>query len=156
MSDTRVRKAERAHHGRGSNARELLLLDKIRLGDGTAFEALYRLYHPRLTNFLIKLIRQPQLVEEVLKDTMMVVWQRPDSFQAPRRRSARRPRAGRRQARGGVRARVQERRTRGRRRRFRARLARSWWTKPRAISEAGAGTTLRSIHQPSCGPMPEA
>lgn len=80
VSEEQVRKTERAHHGRGSNARELLLLDKIRLGDGAAFEALYRLYHPRLTNFLIKLVRRPQLVEEVLNDTMMVVWQRPDSF----------------------------------------------------------------------------
>jgi RNA polymerase sigma-70 factor (ECF subfamily) len=80
VSETQVRKTERAHHGRDANARELLLLERIGLGDGVAFEALYRLYHPRLTNFLIKLVRRPQLVEEVLDDTMMVVWQRPDSF----------------------------------------------------------------------------
>ncbi len=82
VSEKQVRTTERAHHGRGSNARELLLLEKIRLGDDAAFEALYRLYHPRLTNFLIKLVRRPPLVEEVLNDAMMVVWQRPTGFTA--------------------------------------------------------------------------
>jgi RNA polymerase sigma-70 factor (ECF subfamily) len=65
---------------RAPNGRELQLLARIRLGDGTAFEALYRIYHPRLTRFLSNLMRRPQLVEEVLNDTMMVVWQRADSF----------------------------------------------------------------------------
>ena len=53
----------------------------LRRGDAAAFETLYRLYHPRLTNFVIKIVRRPQLVEEVLNDTMMAVWQKPDSFQ---------------------------------------------------------------------------
>jgi len=80
VSEQGVQNAERPPHAHGSNAKELLLLERIRSGDGGAFEALYRLYHPRLTNFLVKLVRRPQLVEEVLNDTMMVVWQRPDSF----------------------------------------------------------------------------
>ncbi len=71
---------ERAPASRGSNAEELLLLERIRAGDDGAFQRLYRLYHPRLTNFLLKMVRRPQLVEEVLNDTLMVVWQRPDSF----------------------------------------------------------------------------
>ena len=65
---------------RGSNADELVLLERIGRGDRAAFEALYRLYHPRLTRFLMRLVRRPQLVEEALNDTLMVVWQRPDSF----------------------------------------------------------------------------
>ncbi|HEX2803710.1 MAG TPA: sigma-70 family RNA polymerase sigma factor [Sphingomicrobium sp.] len=80
MNEKQVRKVERARSSRGSNGEELLLLEKIRSGDDDAFETLYRAYHPRLTNFLIKMVRRPQLVEEVLNDTMMVVWQRPDSF----------------------------------------------------------------------------
>jgi len=80
VSEERVRNAERPPLARGSNEKELLLLERIRSGDAGAFEALYRLYHPRLTSFLVKLVRRPQLVEEVLNDTMMVVWQRPDSF----------------------------------------------------------------------------
>jgi RNA polymerase sigma factor (sigma-70 family) len=49
-------------------------------GDLRAFEALYRAYHPRLTRFLSNMLRRPALVEEVLDDTMLVVWRRPESF----------------------------------------------------------------------------
>ena len=80
MNEKQLLRAKRAPSSRGSNAEELLLLDRIRAGDDGAFERLYRVYHPRLTNFLLKMVRRPQLVEEVLNDTMMVVWQRPDSF----------------------------------------------------------------------------
>lgn len=41
-----------------------------------AFEALYRLYHPRLVRFLEGMTRRPALVEEILDDTMLVVWRR--------------------------------------------------------------------------------
>ena len=59
---------------------EMALLARVVGGDREAFEELYRLYHPRLTRFLLNLIRRPTLVEEVLNDTMMVVWDRADSF----------------------------------------------------------------------------
>jgi RNA polymerase sigma-70 factor (ECF subfamily) len=59
---------------------DLQLLSRTREGDRSAFEQLYRLYHPRLTRFLQTLIRRPTIVEEVLNDTMMVVWSKPDSF----------------------------------------------------------------------------
>ncbi len=45
-----------------------------------AFERLYRIYQPRLAQFLTNLVKRPQLVEEVLDDTMMVVWQTAASF----------------------------------------------------------------------------
>ena len=80
VNEKQVRQADRAPATRGSNAEELLLLERIRAGDDGAFQRLYRIYHPRLTNFLLKMVRRPQLVEEVLNDTLMVVWQRPDSF----------------------------------------------------------------------------
>jgi RNA polymerase sigma factor (sigma-70 family) len=80
LSDKQALTTEKARPSRGSNAGELVLLDKVRRGDRAAFEALYRLYHPRLTRFLLRLVRRPQLVEEVLNDTLLVVWQRPDSF----------------------------------------------------------------------------
>ncbi len=59
---------------------DLELLEGVRAGDRAAFEALYKLYHPRLTRFLMNLVHRPALVEEVLNDTMMVVWERPYSF----------------------------------------------------------------------------
>lgn len=53
---------------------------RVRARDLRAFETLYRSYHPRLTRFLTNLIGRPQLVEEVLNDTMLVVWNRPESY----------------------------------------------------------------------------
>jgi RNA polymerase sigma-70 factor (ECF subfamily) len=52
----------------------------VRVGDHAAFESLYHLYHARLSRFLWTLMKRPTLIEEVLNDTMMVVWSRPDSF----------------------------------------------------------------------------
>ncbi|HYU95241.1 MAG TPA: sigma-70 family RNA polymerase sigma factor [Sphingomicrobium sp.] len=45
-----------------------------------AFERLYRIYQPRLARFLFNLVQRPQLVEEVLDDTMMVVWDTAETF----------------------------------------------------------------------------
>jgi RNA polymerase sigma-70 factor (ECF subfamily) len=56
------------------------LLGRVAAGDLQAFERLYRSYQPRLTRFLTTLLRRPQLIEEVLDDTMMVVWQTADRF----------------------------------------------------------------------------
>lgn len=56
------------------------LLARIMERDVRAFERLYYLYHPRLTRFLLNMTRRPTLVDEVLNDTMLVVWSRPDSF----------------------------------------------------------------------------
>lgn len=68
-------------------ADEAALFTRVCAGDRHAFEALYRAYHPRLTRFLVNLIRRPQIVQEVLNDTMMVVWSRPDSFHGASRLS---------------------------------------------------------------------
>ena len=59
---------------------EFALLARIESGDIAAFEQLHHIYHPRLQRFLWTLTRRPALAEEVLDDTLMVVWNRPDSF----------------------------------------------------------------------------
>jgi RNA polymerase sigma-70 factor (ECF subfamily) len=56
------------------------LIDRICRQDARAFEQLYRAYYPRLTRFLINILRRATLVEEVLNDTMMVVWTNPDRY----------------------------------------------------------------------------
>jgi RNA polymerase sigma-70 factor (ECF subfamily) len=48
--------------------------------DLRAFEALYRAYHPRLARFLKNILRRAPLVEEVLDDTMLVVWTHPHKY----------------------------------------------------------------------------
>jgi RNA polymerase sigma-70 factor (ECF subfamily) len=59
---------------------ETELVARVGNRDLQAFEMLYRLYQPRLTRFLLTFLRAPQLVEEVLDDTMMVVWQKAEHF----------------------------------------------------------------------------
>lgn len=59
---------------------EVQLIARVRARDLRAFERLYRDYRPRLTRFLIHLIHRPNLVEEILDDTMLVVWSQPDMY----------------------------------------------------------------------------
>jgi RNA polymerase sigma-70 factor (ECF subfamily) len=53
---------------------------RILVKDIDAFEELYRLYGPRLTRFVSKLVGRPTIVEEVMNDTLMVVWDRAHTF----------------------------------------------------------------------------
>ncbi len=55
------------------NAEDVALIERVVAGDLRAFETLYRSYFPRLTRFLDRMMRRPELVEEVLNDTMLVV-----------------------------------------------------------------------------------
>jgi RNA polymerase sigma-70 factor (ECF subfamily) len=56
------------------------LVSRIVAGDLRAFEALYRIYHPRLDRFLSLMTARRTVVEEVLNDTMLVVWRRCDTY----------------------------------------------------------------------------
>ena len=63
--------------GREEDARLIALIVNK---DLKAFETLYRAYHPRLSRFLINILRRPHLVEEVLNDTLLVVWRQPERY----------------------------------------------------------------------------
>lgn len=56
------------------------LLLRVARQDWRAFEQLYRAYYPRITRFLDKMLRHGNLVDEILDDTMLVVWQRANTF----------------------------------------------------------------------------
>jgi RNA polymerase sigma-70 factor (ECF subfamily) len=66
---------------------EAALFARVARKDRRAFEDLYRAYHPRLTRFLFNMTRRPPLVEEVLNDTMLTVWDRPERFNGTSRLS---------------------------------------------------------------------
>ena len=69
-----------ANAARFGSAADLRLLEKIKHGDLDAFQCLYHDLQPRLTRFLMNLIHHPQLVEEVLDDTLLVVWDKAATF----------------------------------------------------------------------------
>jgi RNA polymerase sigma-70 factor (ECF subfamily) len=80
MLGPRAKSGDQQGAGRAGADGEALLVRRVATGETRAFEELYRIYHPRLTRFLINILRRPHLVEEALDDTMMVVWRRPGSY----------------------------------------------------------------------------
>jgi RNA polymerase sigma-70 factor (ECF subfamily) len=86
LSDSAAGK-RRGHEASAEASGQLLLLSRIQRGDERAFEELYRSYYSRLARFLINLTRRPHLVEEVLNDTMIAVWEKPGSFRGASRLS---------------------------------------------------------------------
>ena len=71
---------QRTTSGQRRDDEDMRLIARIRAKDMAAFETLYRSYHVRLGRFLLRLVNRPTLVEEVLNDTLMVVWEKAESF----------------------------------------------------------------------------
>ena len=67
------------------DAHELELLHRTAAGDRSAFEALYHAYHRRLARFLTRMTRRPELADEIINDTMWIVWQRAGDFRGSSR-----------------------------------------------------------------------
>jgi RNA polymerase sigma factor (sigma-70 family) len=65
---------------RSADAADATLISRISVGDRIAFEALYRSYHGRLDRFLSLMTSRRTIIEEALNDTMLVVWNRSESF----------------------------------------------------------------------------
>ena len=59
---------------------EIDLIQRVAARDGTAFETLYRGYCPRLRRFVARITRRPQIVDEIVDDTMLVVWRKASSY----------------------------------------------------------------------------
>jgi DNA-directed RNA polymerase specialized sigma24 family protein len=60
----------------GTAESEASLVGRVATGDRRAFETLYRMYFPRLARFLHRMTRSVPLIEEIVNDTMLVVWQK--------------------------------------------------------------------------------
>ena len=63
------------------DAENLKLLQRVAVKDKVAFEKLYTRFYPQLTRYLSRLMRRPEMVEEVVNDTLFVVWDKADQFQ---------------------------------------------------------------------------
>jgi RNA polymerase sigma factor (sigma-70 family) len=71
---------EPARAPRVDDERDTALIARVASQDLAAFEALYRAYHPRLERFVGLMTTRRTLVEEVLNDTMLVVWRRAATY----------------------------------------------------------------------------
>ncbi len=63
------------------DAENLKLLQRVAIKDKVAFEKLYIRFYPQLTRYLSRLMRRPEMVEEVVNDTLFVVWEKAEQFQ---------------------------------------------------------------------------
>lgn len=63
------------------DAMDLELLQRVATKDKVAFEALYERYNSQLSRYLTRLVRRPELVEEIINDTMFVVWEKAAGFE---------------------------------------------------------------------------
>jgi RNA polymerase sigma-70 factor (ECF subfamily) len=68
-----------------NNDAELALIRRVSLRDRGALRELYLLYHRRLSRFLMRLTQRQDLAEEVINDTLMVVWNSADRFRGDSR-----------------------------------------------------------------------
>jgi RNA polymerase sigma-70 factor (ECF subfamily) len=59
---------------------DVALIERVADKDGAAFETLYRGYYRRLHRFLERVTKRPQIVEEVLNDTMLAVWRKAPTY----------------------------------------------------------------------------
>ncbi len=75
-----VRRGSAASADPHDDAEDRRLIALVCRRELAAFEALYRRYHPRLGRFLHRMLRPDHLIEEVLNDTLLVVWNQADRF----------------------------------------------------------------------------
>lgn len=59
---------------------DLPLLECVRLGEKAAFEELYRRYFRKILRFAARLLRDTSHTEDVINETMYVVWNKAHSF----------------------------------------------------------------------------
>lgn len=59
---------------------EYALLQRIEVGDTSAFEVFYKLYYPRLYRFILRTTHQVECIEELIQETLLLVWEQPERF----------------------------------------------------------------------------
>jgi RNA polymerase sigma-70 factor (ECF subfamily) len=68
--------------GPADDGEDLTCLSQIALGDRAAFERLYRRYYDRLFRFVLRVTGRMNLVEDVINDTMIVIWRKAGDYRA--------------------------------------------------------------------------
>ncbi|WP_153099972.1 RNA polymerase sigma factor [Paraburkholderia hayleyella] len=80
-------RAEGAKEAPLSTDTEALLLQRIARGESAALSQLHRLYQPRLARYLARLTRKQHLIDEVINDVLLVVWNKAVHFRGESRLS---------------------------------------------------------------------
>ena len=78
--DAALRRARGEGSSRPADAIEQQLILRVAAGDKQAFRELYVSYHVRLARFLTRLTRRYDVAEEIINDTLWVVWRKAPEF----------------------------------------------------------------------------
>jgi RNA polymerase sigma-70 factor (ECF subfamily) len=70
---------------RAREHRERELLERIDARDREAMREFYLLYYERLTRFLSRMTRRHELIDEMINDTLFVVWEKAGDFRGDSR-----------------------------------------------------------------------
>jgi RNA polymerase sigma-70 factor (ECF subfamily) len=63
-----------------ADATDRMLLQRMAAGDRVALGVMYRSYHGRLTRFLSRVTRRPDVIEEAINDCFWIAWQKAGNF----------------------------------------------------------------------------
>jgi RNA polymerase sigma-70 factor (ECF subfamily) len=63
-----------------ADAQEVELLARVAARDHEAMREFYLLYHRRLARFVVRITRRHELIEEIVNDTLLIVWRRAADF----------------------------------------------------------------------------
>jgi RNA polymerase sigma factor (sigma-70 family) len=66
------------------DADDVLLVQRIGARDENAFRGLFGRYAPAAKSLAVRVVRQPQLAEEIVQEAFLAVWRSPDGFDPER------------------------------------------------------------------------
>lgn len=73
------------HRAGPDDVRDFSLVQRVAERDRLALEELYHLYHRRLARFLTRVTYRYELAEEIINDTLWIVWERAGEFRGASR-----------------------------------------------------------------------
>ncbi|MEH6874880.1 MAG: sigma-70 family RNA polymerase sigma factor [Candidatus Competibacter sp.] len=80
MDEPTIARVARATTEGETDPATLELMRAVASQNRNAFKTLYERYAPRLGSYLLKLLKQPERVDEAVNDVMLAVWQNADRF----------------------------------------------------------------------------
>jgi RNA polymerase sigma-70 factor, ECF subfamily len=85
LVDERGSEPDKGIHPGYDDTRDRGLLQRVAARDPGALEAMYTQYHRRLARFLTRLTLRYELAEEIINDTLWIVWQQAGEFRGASR-----------------------------------------------------------------------
>jgi RNA polymerase sigma factor (sigma-70 family) len=80
VDDVKVLRNNETGSDAPANRDEVALVGRVACGAVAAFDSLFRRYAPRVVRFLERRMRAREVIDEIVNDTMLVVWRKAGTF----------------------------------------------------------------------------